>query len=451
LVFLLALLVGLSRFCSLFPKFSQLLLTPLLAHFHDVNPGGLRTGQYRTEPCEDFYSFGRTLGKGSFATVKIATCKADKSKWAVKIIDKHALNDEDKEALQVECDTMMKVDHNNIVRLKEVYDNKAKFYMILEICAGGELFDRIVEVEHYTENEARHTFSQMTEAVGHCHKVNIVHRDLKPENLLYEGPAPNMTLKLADFGLAQIVTPMKHLHTACGTPGYVAPEILKGKEYGAEVGERRSEERKPERGDSKSIIPPSYIMNDLSLVASPIADMWSLGVILYILICGFPPFYEEHTPELFKIIKRGEYDFPSPYWDDVSESAKDLIKKLLVVDPKERYTASQVFEHPWMAPENKDKEGNPLVHFIGNMKRYNAKRKFKGAIEGVMMANMMKRIMNKARTFNAEQEKTAATEAGNVASEALTEVPAAEAGAAPAAAAETPPVEAVTPSEPVAA
>ncbi|GMH55722.1 hypothetical protein TrRE_jg10048 [Triparma retinervis] len=340
--------------------------------------GGLRSGQYLTTPCEDNYTFGRTLGKGSFATVKIATCKADKSKWAVKIIDKHALNDEDKDALQIECDTMMQVNHNNIVKLKEVYDNKDKFYMILEICAGGELFDRIVEVEHYTENEARFAFSQMTEAVGHCHKVNIVHRDLKPENLLYEGPAPNMTLKLADFGLAQIVTPMKHLHTACGTPGYVAPEILKGKEYGAEV------------------------------------DMWSLGVILYILICGFPPFYEEHTPELFKIIKRGEYDFPEPYWDDVSEEAKDLISKLLIVDPKKRYTAAQVFEHPWMASENQTKEGKPLVHFIGNMKKYNAKRKFKGAIEGVMMANMMKRIMNAGRTLDAERAAAAEDVAGGV-------------------------------------
>ena len=111
--------------------------------------------------------------------MKIATCLSDGSKWATKIIDKKALNDDDREALQIECDTMMKVDHNNIVRLKEVYDNDAKFYMILEICAGGELFDRIVEMEHYSEKEACHAFGQMTEAVGHCHKLDIVHRDLK--------------------------------------------------------------------------------------------------------------------------------------------------------------------------------------------------------------------------------------------------------------------------------
>ncbi|GMI09643.1 hypothetical protein TrVE_jg9701 [Triparma verrucosa] len=328
---------------------------------HD-SVGGLRSGQYKTDPCEKFYKFGRTLGKGSFATVKIATCVTDGTTWAIKIIDKKALNDEDREALQVECDTMMKVDHDNIVRLKEVFDNESKFYMVLEVCAGGELFDRIVEMEHYSEKEACHAFAQMTEAVGHCHKLNIVHRDLKPENLLYEGEMPNMNLKLADFGLAQMLSPMKHLHTACGTPGYVAPEILKGKDYGKEV------------------------------------DMWSLGVILYILLCGFPPFYEEHTPELFKVIKRGEYDFPSPYWDEVGDSAKDLINKLLVVEPSQRYTAAQVFSHPWMQSENHTKTGGALIHFQGNLKRYNAKRKFKGAIEGVMMANMLKRMLQVRRS-----------------------------------------------------
>lgn len=199
----------------------------------------------------------------------------------------------------------------------------------------------------------------MVEAVGHCHKLNIVHRDLKPENLLYEGVAPNMTLKLADFGLAQIVSAHTHMHTACGTPGYVAPEIIMGKEYDREV------------------------------------DMWSLGVILYILLCGFPPFYEEHTPELFKVIKKGEYDFPEPYWDDVSEEAKDLINKLLVVDPAKRLTAAQVFEHEWMKPEYySDNPKKALVHFQGNLRKYNAKRKFKGAIEGVMMANMLARLVN---------------------------------------------------------
>ena len=235
--------------------------------------------------------------------------------------------------------------------------------MVLEICSGGELFDRIVEVEHYSEAEARIAFSQMVEAVGHCHKLNIVHRDLKPENLLYRGPLPDNTLKLADFGLAQIITPLTHLRTACGTPGYVAPEILQGKDYDKGV------------------------------------DMWSLGVILYILLCGFPPFYEDHTPELFRLIKKGQFDFPSPYWDDIDDSAKDLIKKLLVVDPKKRYSAADVFTHPWMGEEataqGKEKK---LIHFQGNMRRYNAKRKFKGVVQGVMMTNLLKKLMGKAKS-----------------------------------------------------
>jgi len=327
----------------------------------EPHEGGLKTSQYSTEPCGKYYKFGKTLGQGSFATVKLATCLADNSPWAVKIIDKSALDKDDAKALQIECDTMIQVNHRNIVRLKEVYDNEKKFFMILEVCSGGELFDRIVEVEHYTEKEAQMTFAQMVDAVGHCHSQKIVHRDLKPENLLYAGPPPNMDLKLADFGLASILSPLKSLHTACGTPGYVAPEILSGTIYGKEV------------------------------------DVWSLGVILYILLCGFPPFYEEHTPKLFEIIKRGDYDFPSPYWDDVSDDAKDLINKCLVVDPKDRYTCAQIFTHPWMKSENFDAEGKELVHFVGNLRKYNAKRKFKGAIHGIIMANNLKNIMDISR------------------------------------------------------
>jgi calcium/calmodulin-dependent protein kinase I len=329
--------------------------------------GGLRTGQYNTTDPLMNYKFGRTLGKGSFATVRVVTCLQDGSKWACKIIDKKALNQEDKDALQVEVDTMMKVNHDHIVTLKEVYDTASKFYMILELCQGGELFDRIVQLEHYSETQAMEAFTQMVEAVGHCHMLSIVHRDLKPENLLYQDALPNMCLKLADFGLAQIVSPSNRLHTACGTPGYVAPEILKGRNYDQSV------------------------------------DIWSLGVILYILLCGFPPFYEEHTPDLFRLIKKGQYEFPEPYWDDVSEGAKDLIRKLLVVDPKDRYTAAQIFEHPWMqpVPESTDADGavkpKPLIHFQGNLKKYNARRKFKGIVEGVMMTNIMKNLMTQAK------------------------------------------------------
>ena len=339
--------------------------------------------------------------------MKIATCLADKSTWAVKIIDKSALGADDKSALQVECDTMLMVDHANIVCLKEVFDNDKKFFMILEICSGGELFDRIVEVEHYTEKQAQMTFSQMVEAIGHCHLHKIVHRDLKPENLLYAQPSPNMELKLADFGLASILTPIKSLHTACGTPGYVAPEILEGGDYGKEV------------------------------------DVWSLGVILYILLCGFPPFYEEHTPKLFSIIKKGEYNFPSPYFDIVSESAKDLIKKILVVDPKVRLTCAQIFEHPWMKEQNIGDDGMEvseprakrarleenenttklthfhffrsaqLVHFRGNMRKYNAKRKFKAAVHATMVANTLKNLVNFGKKNN-KNEVIAETPANRV-------------------------------------
>ncbi|CAM9578996.1 unnamed protein product, partial [Phaeothamnion confervicola] len=213
---------------------------------------------FRKDPCQKYYSLTRSLGQGSFATVKLAICKSDNSKWAVKVIKKTSLTAEDEEALQSEVDILQRLDHPNVVKLKEVFDCNQNFYMVMELCTGGELFDRIVSKEHYTENEARNCIKNIVAAIRYCHENNIVHRDLKPENLLYsDHDESKAVLKLADFGLAKLLNDETLMHTACGTPGYVAPEILKGEGYGKAV------------------------------------DMWSIGVISYILLCGFPPFYDE--------------------------------------------------------------------------------------------------------------------------------------------------------------
>ena len=198
----------------------------------------MRTTDYRKD-----YKLARTLGQGSFAKVKIGTCHADGTKWAVKIIDRRNLSKDDADALGIEVETMLRVRHPNIVELKEIYDAH-EFVMILELCTGGELFDRIVSYDHYSEERAAHAFAQMAEAIGHCHAHGIVHRDLKPENLLYKAPEPDETLKLADFGLAAVLSDSSMLQTACGTPGYVAPEILANKARGAR---RASRERERER------------------------------------------------------------------------------------------------------------------------------------------------------------------------------------------------------------
>mmetsp|Transcript_87845 Transcript_87845/g.250283 ORF Transcript_87845/g.250283 Transcript_87845/m.250283 type:complete len:278 (-) Transcript_87845:401-1234(-) len=185
---------------------------------------------------------------------------------------------------------------------------QARFYMVMELCVGGEMFDRIVKKSMYTEDEARKCVAQMADALEYCHGQGIVHRDIKPENLLYARPDPDETVKIADFGLAHLLKKDEHLKTACGTPGYVAPEVLTGEGYGTEV------------------------------------DMWSIGVVVYILLCGYPPFYDDSTAILFNMIKKGEYDFNPQYWDAVSDSAKDFISQLLCVDPTARLSASGVKE-----------------------------------------------------------------------------------------------------------
>jgi len=307
---------------------------------------------FKKDECEQQYKLCNTLGTGSFATVRQGVCKADSSKWAVKCIKKQNLEADDAEALEVEVALMHKLQHKGIVHMKECFDTPKTLYMILEPMVGGELFDRIVEKEKYTEGEARDVMKTITEAIAYCHEQGVVHRDLKPENLLLSTADDNAEVKIADFGLAKLLNENTQMTTACGTPGYVAPEILSGTQY------------------DKSV------------------DMWSLGVIMYILLCGFPPFYDENNAALFETIKAGRYDYPSPYWDGVSKDAKALIDSLLQVDPTNRFTAPEVLEHPWIA-EHGEYHDNSLEGVSGELKRFNARQKFKAAIAVAKMSRQM--------------------------------------------------------------
>lgn len=300
---------------------------------------------------EKMYKFGRTLGQGTFATVKLATCISDGTKWAVKVIKRSALTSEDEESLKMEIQILTLTNHQHIVSVKEVFYSKNYVYLIMDLMTGGELFDRIVTKDHYSEQEAKQALQQIVVAIKYCHEKNIVHRDLKPENILYSSPADDATLKIADFGLATLLRPNQMMNVACGTPGYVAPEILRGVAYGKEV------------------------------------DMWSIGVILYILLCGFPPFYDDNNKKLFALIIAANFSFPDPYWTNITHSAKDLVSRLLVVDPKERLTAEQTLNHPWMSEEG---SGALLEHFRPNLKSYNARRRFRGAIRAVQLVNLLK-------------------------------------------------------------
>ena len=253
---------------------------------------------------------------------------------------------------------MKKVSHPNCVLLHEVYDEPNKTYLVLDLCdpslfaqpalhvpaderaaceavlctcvliyllcriTGGTVMDRIIAIDHFSEKDAAAVTADVLNAIYYLHNIGITHRDLKPENLLYASNDPNSpdynTIKVADFGLAKFVSEASMMKTTCGTPGYVAPEVL----------------------DPYLPFTNGY---------GPEVDLWSFGVVLYIMLCGFPPFYDDSTAVLFKQIRKGEYTFPSPYWDDVSEGAKDIVSKVLVVDPSKRLTAQQCLEHPWIA------------------------------------------------------------------------------------------------------
>jgi len=210
-----------------------------------------------------------------------------------------------------------------------------------------------VEKEHYSEKEAAETFRPIVDAIRYCHEMDIIHRDLKPENLLYETKDEASIIKVSDFGLARYVQSNELASTAVGTPGYVSPEIIQGQGYGKET------------------------------------DCWSLGVILYVMLCGFPPFFADDNAELFEMIKKADYDFPEDFWAEVSEEAKDLVKRLLTVDKASRLTSEQILSHPWMTQGNKDVALNDTQRKI---KEYNAKRKWKRATHSVMAINRIRQL-----------------------------------------------------------
>lgn len=272
------------------------------------------TSQARTSDMTGKYKVREKLGRGAFAVVRRAVRKSDGVEYALKVVRKKGMDEYNLKALESEVNIMKILEHDNIVKLHELYDTPNHLHMIIDLLTGGELFDRIVDDGCFTEKKAAEIILQITDALDYLHQQRIVHRDLKPENLIYTDKGPNSTIKLVDFGLAKISRPSAPLKTPCGSPAYVAPEVLERKPYG------------------------------------PPVDWWSLGVILYILLCAFPPFSDEHSnlKRLYKKIKKGSYSFPSPYWDGISEEAKDLVQRLLTVDPLKRAKAIDVRNHPWI-------------------------------------------------------------------------------------------------------
>lgn len=252
------------------------------------------------------YKLGKTLGIGSFGKVKIAEHSLTGHKVAIKILNRRKIkNMEMEEKVRREIKILRLFMHPHIIRLYEVIETQTDIYVVMEYVKSGELFDYIVEKGRLHEDEARRFFQQIISGVEYCHRNMVVHRDLKPENLLLDSKC---NVKIADFGLSNIMRDGHFLKTSCGSPNYAAPEVISGKLY-----------------------------------AGPEVDVWSCGVILYALLCGTLPFDDENIPNLFKKIKGGIYTLPS----HLSASARDLIPRMLVVDPMKRMTIREIHEHPW--------------------------------------------------------------------------------------------------------
>ncbi|RCV19169.1 hypothetical protein SEVIR_3G379300v4 [Setaria viridis] len=326
------------------------------AHIKRISSAGLQVESVlrrKTENLKDKYSLGRKLGQGQFGTTYLCVDKATGGEYACKSIAKRKLvTDEDVEDVRREIQIMHHLaGHPSIIGIRGAYEDAVAVHVVMELCAGGELFDRIVRRGHYTERQAATLARVIVAVVESCHSLGVMHRDLKPENFLFVGNDEDSPLKTIDFGLSMFFRPGEEFTDVVGSPYYVAPEVLK-KRYGQE------------------------------------ADVWSAGVIIYILLCGVPPFWAETEQGIFEQVLHGSLDFESDPWPSVSENAKDLLRKVLVRDPKRRLTAHQVLCHPWLeaigsAP---DKPLDSAV--LSRLKQFSAMNKLKKMALRVIAENL---------------------------------------------------------------
>lgn len=286
-------------------------------------------GKLATDPkLEELYSLDKQIGKGAFGVVRLGRVKATSEAVAVKSISKAKLVcKEDVKDVQAEVAIMNLVaGHINTVTLKSTHEDKEYIHIVMELCAGGELFDSIIEAGNFSEKKAAHIFRKMVDVVHHCHELGVMHRDLKPENFLLTSKGADAELKLTDFGLGVFFKAGERFKDLVGSPYYVAPEVLR-KNYSHE------------------------------------ADMWSLGVILYILLSGLPPFWGDTEDQIFKMVLKGSIDFKSDPWPRISEAAKDCVRRLLDMDPSKRADAATILRHEWLVKEGVALD-TPLDHVV---------------------------------------------------------------------------------------
>uniref|UniRef100_A0A8C9SBU7 calcium/calmodulin-dependent protein kinase n=1 Tax=Scleropages formosus TaxID=113540 RepID=A0A8C9SBU7_SCLFO len=300
----------------------------------------------------DEYQLYEELGKGAFSVVRRCVKKSTGQEYAAKIINTKKLSARDHQKLEREARICRLLKHPNIVRLHDSIAEEGFHYLVFDLVTGGELFEDIVAREYYSEADASQCINQILESVNHIHQHDIVHRDLKPENLLLASKLKGAAVKLADFGLAiEVQGDQQAWFGFAGTPGYLSPEVLRKDPYGKPV------------------------------------DIWACGVILYILLVGYPPFWDEDQHKLYQQIKAGAYDFPSPEWDTVTPEAKNLINQMLTINPAKRITAEQALKHPWVCQRSTVASMMHRQETVECLRKFNARRKLKGAILTTMLVS----------------------------------------------------------------
>ncbi|KAK6942508.1 EF-hand domain [Dillenia turbinata] len=321
-----------------------------------VKSVGLQTEsilQTKTGHLKEYFNLGKKLGHGQFGTTFLCTEKATGKQYACKSIAKRKLvARDDVDDVRREIQIMHHLsDHPNIISIKGAYEDAVAVHMVMELCTGGELFDRIVKRGHYSERKAAELIRTIVSATEACHSLGVMHRDLKPENFLFVDEKEDSALKTIDFGLSVFFKPGEYFSDVVGSPYYVAPEVLR-KCYG------------------------------------PAADVWSVGVILYILLSGVPPFWAETEQAIFEEVLHGDLDFSSDPWPSISESAKDLVRKMLVRDPRKRLTAHEVLCHPWIQDGGAvpDKPLDSAV--LSRLKQFSAMNKLKKMALRIIAENL---------------------------------------------------------------
>ncbi|XP_041757528.1 calcium/calmodulin-dependent protein kinase type II subunit gamma isoform X13 [Coregonus clupeaformis] len=304
-----------------------------------------------TRFTDDFQLY-EELGKGAFSVVRRCVKLCTGQEYAAKIINTKKLSARDHQKLEREARICRLLKHSNIVRLHDSISEEGFHYLLFDLVTGGELFEDIVAREYYSEADASHCITQILDSVHHIHQHDIVHRDLKPENLLLASKCKNAAVKLADFGLAiEVQGDQQAWFGFAGTPGYLSPEVLRKEAYGKPV------------------------------------DIWACGVILYILLVGYPPFWDEDQHKLYQQIKAGAYDFPSPEWDTVTPEAKNLINQMLTINPAKRITAQEALKHPWVCQRSTVASMMHRQETVECLKKFNARRKLKGAVLTAMLVS----------------------------------------------------------------